>query len=130
MYFSAKYGAKEEYRMLRLTYLFILQHFSVFLGLLAIATLVQGQQTLYDYFTEGGINSGLVADNRDTFSLNGKDLKLFSGSLHYFRVHPDQWRDRLRKYRYLGSYSTYFVNYDILFTNNKWVFQSCRPECH
>ena len=58
--------------------------------------------TLYQYFTEGDISSGLVANDRDWFELNGKKFRIFSGSLHYFRVHPDYWRDRLRKYRAAG----------------------------
>jgi len=58
--------------------------------------------TLYQYFTEGGINLGLQAPNADGFTLNGKDFKLVSGTLMYFRVHPDQWRDRLRKMRAAG----------------------------
>ena len=73
------------------------------LALLCVAPLqCLGQSTLYDYFSEGGINSGLVADDRDTFVLNGKDLTIFGGSLHYFRVHPDYWRDRLKKFRAAG----------------------------
>ena len=60
-------------------------------------------QTVYEYFSEGGnIVSGLVADDRDWFTLNGKKFRIFSGSLHYFRIHPDHWRDRLRKYRAAG----------------------------
>lgn len=58
--------------------------------------------TLYQYFTEGDISSGLVANDRDWFELNGKKFRIFSGSLHYFRVHPDYWRDRLKKYRAAG----------------------------
>ena len=42
------------------------------------------------------------ARERNTFHLNGLPLKIFGGSLHYFRVHPDYWRDRLRKYRAAG----------------------------
>ncbi|MFI9152276.1 beta-galactosidase family protein [Streptomyces sp. NPDC053367] len=36
------------------------------------------------------------------FLLDGKPFRLLSGGLHYFRVHPDQWADRLRKARLLG----------------------------
>lgn len=61
-----------------------------------------GLQTLYQYFEEGGIDSGLTADERDWFTLNGKRFRIFSGSLHYFRVHPAYWRDRLRKFRAAG----------------------------
>ena len=59
-------------------------------------------QTLYQYFEGDGINSGLRAEERDWFELNGKKFRIFSGSLHYFRVHPAYWRDRLKKYRAAG----------------------------
>ena len=29
------------------------------------------------------------------FSLDGKPMTILSGAIHYFRTHPDQWRDRL-----------------------------------
>ncbi|XP_030767921.1 beta-galactosidase-1-like protein 2 [Sitophilus oryzae] len=57
--------------------------------------------TLYQYYTEGGIQGGLN-DTQSDFLLNGKKIKIFSGALHYFRVHPEYWRDRLRKYRAAG----------------------------
>lgn len=60
------------------------------------------RRTSYEYFTEDGIESGLVANDRDWFELNAKKFRIFSGSLHYFRVHPAYWRDRLRKYRAAG----------------------------
>ena len=41
--------------------------------------------SLYEYFTgEAGISSGLTATGQE-FRLNGRDIKLLSGSLHYFR---------------------------------------------
>ena len=68
-----------------------------------MAYFCQGQTyTVYEYFSEGGINEGLRADNREDFVLNGKPFKIFSGSMHYFRIHPDHWRDRLRKFRAAG----------------------------
>ncbi len=73
------------------------------LATLACSPVVRCQQTtLYEHFSEGGITEGLVPANRDHFTLNGRPLKVFGGSLHYFRVHPDYWRDRLRKYRAAG----------------------------
>ncbi|MBE1874737.1 glycoside hydrolase family 35 protein [Myceligenerans pegani] len=36
------------------------------------------------------------------FLLDGKPLQLVSGALHYFRVHPDLWADRIRKARLMG----------------------------
>jgi len=36
------------------------------------------------------------------FLLDGRPFRILSGALHYFRVHPDQWTDRIRKARQLG----------------------------
>ncbi|MBQ9166324.1 MAG: beta-galactosidase, partial [Oscillospiraceae bacterium] len=38
----------------------------------------------------------------DQFYLDGKPFRIISGSIHYFRVHPDLWEDRLRKLRAMG----------------------------
>ncbi len=61
----------------------------------------QEPETLYQYYTAGGINSGLVP-TADGFLLNGKPFRILSGAMHYFRVHPAYWRDRLRKMRAAG----------------------------
>ena len=37
-----------------------------------------------------------------TFVLDGRPFRYMSGSIHYFRVHPKLWRDRLRKLRAAG----------------------------
>ena len=44
-----------------------------------------------------------------TFSIGDTDFlrdgaahRILSGALHYFRVHPDQWQDRIRKARLMG----------------------------
>lgn len=39
---------------------------------------------------------------QDDFLLDGKPHRILSGALHYFRVHPDQWADRIRKARQMG----------------------------
>ncbi len=36
------------------------------------------------------------------FLLDGRPLQVVSGALHYFRVHPGQWADRIRKARLMG----------------------------
>jgi len=36
------------------------------------------------------------------FLLDGSPFRVLSGALHYFRVHPDQWADRIRKARQMG----------------------------
>jgi beta-galactosidase len=36
------------------------------------------------------------------FLLNGEPFRVLSGALHYFRVHPGHWADRIRKARQMG----------------------------
>ncbi|MFC7326179.1 glycoside hydrolase family 35 protein [Marinactinospora rubrisoli] len=36
------------------------------------------------------------------FLLDGRPVRIISGALHYFRVHPEQWADRLAKARMMG----------------------------
>ncbi|MGO4458138.1 beta-galactosidase family protein [Streptomyces sp. M-16] len=38
----------------------------------------------------------------DGFRLDDRPFRIVSGALHYFRVHPGQWADRLHKARLLG----------------------------
>jgi beta-galactosidase len=38
----------------------------------------------------------------DDFLLDGKPFQIISGALHYFRVHPDLWADRIDKARRMG----------------------------
>ncbi|GAA4081618.1 glycoside hydrolase family 35 protein [Streptomyces shaanxiensis] len=52
--------------------------------------------------------SALTASS-DGFLLHGEPFRIVSGAMHYFRIHPDQWADRLRKARLMGlnSVETY-----------------------
>ncbi len=59
------------------------------------------EQTNYEYYTSGGIKSGLKADS-EHFTLNGKEIRILSGSLHYFRVPHQYWKDRLLKFKAAG----------------------------
>jgi beta-galactosidase len=36
------------------------------------------------------------------FLLDGEPFRVLSGALHYFRVHPDHWADRIHKARLMG----------------------------
>ncbi len=36
------------------------------------------------------------------FLLDGRPFRILAGALHYFRVHPDQWADRIEKARLMG----------------------------
>ncbi|XP_047119927.1 beta-galactosidase-1-like protein 2 isoform X4 [Schistocerca piceifrons] len=58
-------------------------------------------QPVLKYYQGSSIESGLVAD-ADGFHLNNKNLTIFSGALHYFRVHPSYWEDRIAKISALG----------------------------
>src|SRR5215207_6257909 len=36
------------------------------------------------------------------FELDGRPYRILAGALHYFRVHPDLWADRIHKARLMG----------------------------
>lgn len=36
------------------------------------------------------------------FELDGRPFRIIAGALHYFRVHPELWADRIRKARQMG----------------------------
>lgn len=36
------------------------------------------------------------------FLLDGRPYQIVSGALHYFRIHPEQWSDRIEKARLMG----------------------------
>lgn len=55
----------------------------------------------YEYYTSGGIKYGLDA-NSPKFYLNAKEIWIYSGALHYFRVPRTYWKDRLRQMRAAG----------------------------
>ncbi|KAF5275966.1 hypothetical protein FQA39_LY00762 [Lamprigera yunnana] len=57
--------------------------------------------SLYEYYSAGGINAGL-STAQPYFTLNNKNITIYSGAMHYFRVHKSYWRDRLRKMRAAG----------------------------
>lgn len=40
--------------------------------------------------------------NKGELYLNGEKFRLYSGAVHYFRIHPSQWRDRLEKLKECG----------------------------
>ena len=41
-------------------------------------------------------------DGKDTFYLDGEPFQIISGAIHYFRVVPEYWRDRLEKLKAMG----------------------------
>jgi beta-galactosidase len=45
--------------------------------------------------------SELTIDQQE-FLLDGRPFRILAGAMHYFRVHPHYWRDRLQKLKALG----------------------------
>jgi hypothetical protein len=71
--------------------------FSILLNLILFDLAISEElHTLYQYYTKDSIKSGLNADNNH-FTLNGKDLTIVSGSMHYFRIVPQYCKNRLHK---------------------------------
>lgn len=72
--------------------------------LVSLIAISQGQElpTVYEYFGGEGPLTGLVAE-QNKFWLNGKEIRIVSGAMHYFRIHPTLWRDRLKKLRAVGA---------------------------
>lgn len=44
----------------------------------------------------------LLTIDESGFLLDGQPWRILAGAMHYFRVHPDYWRDRLLKMKSLG----------------------------
>nr|XP_022302707.1 beta-galactosidase-1-like protein 2 [Crassostrea virginica] len=47
-------------------------------------------------------STGALSFKGGEFVLEGKPLRIYSGTMHYFRVVPQYWRDRFRKMRACG----------------------------
>jgi len=47
-------------------------------------------------------NKNGIFEIKDNFYLNKTPIKIISGSIHYFRVVPEYWRDRLEKLKAMG----------------------------
>lgn len=46
--------------------------------------------------------SGKNFEIKDNFYLDGEPIRIISGAIHYFRVVPEYWRDRLEKLKNMG----------------------------
>ena len=69
---------------------------------------------------EDPIRNGLVAEGQN-FTLNGEEIRILSGSIHYFRIPRNYWRDRIMKLRQLGfnTVQTYVAwNFHEVFRHN------------
>lgn len=50
---------------------------------------------------EGMSRAGLTLREKEFF-LDGKPFRILSGAIHYFRVIPEYWKDRLLKLKAMG----------------------------
>lgn len=57
----------------------------------------------------------------DNFYIDGKPLKIISGSIHYFRIVPEHWQDRLEKLINMGC--------NTVETYIPWNFHEEQKEC-
>ena len=63
-----------------------------FVATKTVSTIYPGDTSLYEYFTADGIAQGLTAQGQE-FKLNDREIKILSGSLHYFR--SDSFENRI-----------------------------------
>ena len=54
------------------------------------------------YFKKSEAGTFSVDYANHQFLKDGKPFRYISGSIHYFRIHPDLWNDRLQRVRALG----------------------------
>ena len=54
------------------------------------------------HYKEMPLERSALTVTREQFMLEGKPLRILSGSIHYFRVVPEYWRDRLLKLKAMG----------------------------
>ena len=57
---------------------------------------------LFLYIHTADTRTFSVDYNNHIFLKDGKPFRYISGSMHYFRVHPDYWEDRMQRIRALG----------------------------
>ena len=82
----------------------------IFLSLIFCAkTFYQHLFNVFNSSTKPGLtstlktSSAMALEARDNeFFLNGKSLRILSGAMHYFRVLPQYWSDRMRKMKACG----------------------------
>ena len=59
-------------------------------------------QFLYNGLESEVLILSRVTTDKNNIYIDGKATKIMSGAMHYFRIHPAYWRDRLLKLKELG----------------------------
>jgi len=49
------------------------------------------------------VNNALLSYHDAVLYRSGEPYRILAGAIHYFRVHPDLWRDRLRRLKVMGA---------------------------
>ena len=57
---------------------------------------------LFLFFYRSNAGTFSIDYTNHQFLKDGKPFRYISGSIHYMRVHPDLWNDRLHRIRALG----------------------------
>jgi beta-galactosidase len=52
--------------------------------------------------TKGDARMAIFSIGKEQFLLDGSPFRILSGAIHYFRIHPEQWMDRLNKLKACG----------------------------
>ncbi|WP_205807748.1 beta-galactosidase, partial [Microbacterium sp. K36] len=69
-----------------------------------LAAASDGSSTAVAAPTDAAVSGAPALSWRDGEILrDGVPHRILSGSIHYFRVHPDQWEDRLRRLAAMGA---------------------------
>ncbi|KDD75891.1 glycosyl hydrolase [Helicosporidium sp. ATCC 50920] len=69
-----------------------------FIALAVVVALAVGQGLMVSAQSKPKI----LTIHNNKFMLDGKPLQIISGSIHYFRIHPSHWRDRLLRVQAMG----------------------------
>lgn len=72
-----------------------------FIGYVLLERKPNSVDFLKETAVEGMSRAGLTLREKEFF-LDGKSLRILSGAIHYFRVIPEYWKDRLLKLKAMG----------------------------
>ena len=67
-----------------------------------ICALFAGLLITYKFMLSEPMNKRVLRTEGRQFFLEGKPFQILSGSIHYFRVVPEYWEDRLLKLKAMG----------------------------
>ncbi|VDM63885.1 unnamed protein product [Angiostrongylus costaricensis] len=77
-------------------------HFHIIIGVLIVFYLCSLGQTISKVDRTKVLPSFSIDYQNNQFLLDGQPFRYISGSIHYFRIHRSQWKDRLQRVRALG----------------------------